>query len=367
MAIVLSHMTALEVIRRWDAPAIIERGRLSRPPDAPQAMPSLRELTEIETRTSALDGLEKPLHLIVSTEGGRHLSKGAIAHLCSCRLTDRSCFSLTPDVLCSMPELVALQMAEYASELELLLLLDELCGYYGIQPASKSGLVKRRDPLTTPERIEALLAELGPVRGSIKLRRALARCRVRSGSPMESRMAHLLEMPCSAGGFGMEVVSLNEPMLVERMRGLLSGCSRRVREPDILVLAPEGRGTENMPFRSVGFDYQGAYHRDSLQECRDIDRRNELLGCGTKDYEIDALHFGDLEYLEGIVSKARRDLGIVEAGMSDLQRSALMARRRRLHAALEAADGLSWTGRKVPVYMRGSRKRRGEDGRESLA
>lgn len=266
-------------------------------------MPSLRELTEIETRTSALEGLERPLHLIVSTEGGRHLSKGAIAHLCSWRLTDRSCFSLAPDVLCSMPELVALQMAEYASELELLLLLDELCGYYGIQPASKSGLVKRRDPLTTPERIEALL----------------------------------------------------------------SGCSRRAREPDILVLAPEGRGTENMPFRSVAFDYQGAYHRDSLQECRDIDRRNELLGCGTKDYEIDALHFGDLEYLEGIVSKARRDLGIAEASMSDLQRSALMARRRRLHAALEAADGLSWTGRKVPVYMRGSRKRREEDGRESLA
>lgn len=350
MGIVLSHVTALEVLRRWDAPRLIERGRLERPARLPDRMPSPAQLACALERVPCLADVSLPLHVLVGTERGRHRSDLLRAHLTSAQLPPAALFRLAPDVLCAGAELVALQMSEFATDIELLLLVDELCGHYGIQPLARSGLVSRPDPLTSVSRIGGLLDALGDVRGASKLRRALARARERSGSPQESRTVHRLEFSVRCGGFGLEVVGLNDPVLVGRADALLSGVSERVRRPDILLLAPEQASGE-MPFAGVAIDYQGAYHRDPLQEGRDINRRNELLAAGIKDYEVAREHAADLTYMNWLVSCVRRDLGLAEPRPPRAVGEARAARRARLAEKLDAADGLRWTGRDLPLVM----------------
>lgn len=354
MSIVLSHITALEILRRWDAAALIARGRRARPLRVPGCMPTDAELAEAYERTPMLADCERPIHVLVSSVGGRHASGGAVAHLSQGCWPTTSFFSLAPDVTCSGPELVLLQMSEYATELELLMLVDELCGYYAVQPAAKTGLVKRYDPLTSVDKVATFLTEVGPRRGSVKLGRVLSMARDQSGSPAESRAAHLLELPPIRGGNDLPIVAMNDSLLVARADGLLAPCSERVRKPDILLLAPDEDRPRVTPFRAVALDYQGGYHRDPLQEGRDINRRNELLACDIKDYEIASEHAADLDYLDWLVGRIRRDLGIERGRVRPEREAARRARREALHKQLLAADGLHWTNRSEPLVMRGA-------------
>lgn len=346
MDIILSHTTALEVLRRWDSLRLIESSSATRQPELPSRMPTAREIEPVLAREHALSGATPPLHVLVASSAGRHPSSKVVAHLALHNYPDGSFFSIGPGVLCSTPELVALQMAEYATGLELLMLVDELCGHYGIQPRSSTGLVKRNTPLTSVARISAFLDKVGTARCVAKLRRALARARDRSGSPQESRSTHRLEFEPIRGGYGLDVVALNDPIAVERSDALLVGVSTRIRKPDIILLAPGGETDAPTPFLGVALDYQGEYHRERAQERRDINRRNELLAADIKDYEIDKEHYDDVDYLDWLVSCIRNDLGIPEPRVSARSQASWRERRERLCAELAAADGLHWTGRR---------------------
>lgn len=360
MDIIVSHITALEVLRRWDSFKLVETSEAVRNPTLPNRMPTAREIKASLEQLRPLSGATLPLHVLVASTAGRHPSPKAVAHLAQRDLPDGSFFSLAPGVFCSSPELVALQMAEYASDLELLMLVDELCGHYGVQPRSSKGLVKRRDPLTSVARISSYLDKVGAARCAAKLRRALERARDRSGSPMESRCAHRLEFEPIRGGYGLEVVALNDPVAVERSDALLVGMSTRVRKPDIILLAPGDDACARTPFRGVALDYQSEYHREEAQEARDINRRNELLAVDVKDYEIDKEHYDDVDYLDWLVSRIRSDLGIPEPCLSARSQATWRDRRVRLCRDLAAADGLHWTGRKRGIVMAGAADFKGE-------
>lgn len=262
MDIILSHITALEVLRRWDSFKLVEASAATGQIAPPERMPTVREIESRLAGLCPLSGVTLPLHLIVASPSGRHPSPRAIAHLAAHCYPYGSFFSLAPGIFCSAPELVVLQMAEYATELELLMLVDELCGHYGIQPRASKGLVKRSTPLTSVAKIAAFLDKMGAARCVPKLRRALERARDRSGSPQESRSTHRLEFEPIRGGYGLEVVALNDPVAVERSDALLAGMSTRIRKPDIILLSPDARGDAPTPFRGVALDYQGSYHRD---------------------------------------------------------------------------------------------------------
>lgn len=355
MKMMLSHTSALEVIRRWDSFRLLERGRQDEPWHVPRKTPSVSEVLSVRDRVPALESAALPLHVVVGSDSGRHQSAAVIAHLYTGDLPAEACFSLAPGVSCATPELVVLQMAEYATELELTLLIDELCGLYAIQPAARTGLVQRRDPLTSTQRIRELLERLGPIRGSAKVGRALVAARSRSGSPRESMTAHRLEMSARRGGYEIPVVSLNDSLLVERADRIVAGAEHRIRKPDIMILAPEGPARVRMAFRAVAIDYKGEYHRDPWQESRDTDRRNELLAQGVKDYEIEREHFGDLGYMDWLAEMVRRDLGLEQPRRSPRAEQTYRARRASLARELAAIDGLSWTARQNALLMEGSR------------
>ena len=355
MDIIVSHITALEVLRRWDSFKLVEASEAVQNPILPDRMPTAREIKASLEQLRPLSGATLPLHVLVASTAGRHPSPKAVAHLAQRDLPDGSFFSLAPGVFCSSPELVALQMAEYASDLELLMLVDELCGHYGVQPRSSKGLVKRRDPLTTIDKIRDFIDRMGPCRGGAKLRRALMQARERSGSPRESKTVHRLEFCPRIGGYGLEVVGLNDPVLVERADAALGEAQGRIRKPDIMLLAPADVPVGAIPFRGCALDYQGEYHRDEVQQGKDTNRRNELLACGIKPYEIEKEHYDDPDYLDWLVSSIRRDLGIEEPCLSTRAREARRARRERLRQELDKVDGLTWTGRSDALLMEGSR------------
>lgn len=357
MSIFLSHTSALEVIRRWDSFRLIERGLRETAPPVPSKMPSAPEVEQMRDVSPVLADVSKPLHVLVADIRGRHHCDLVVPHLTSTPIPAFAQFELAPGLTCSSPELVALQMTEYATDLELLLLVDELCGHYSIQPHAKSGMVKRSDPITSIERISRLLDSVGPCRGSAKLRRALSLARVRSGSPPESKTAHRLEFCARRGGYNLPVVGLNNALLTDRADSIVLGTNTRIRKPDIMLLAPEEASNASMPFRAVAVDYKGVYHRDPLQDRLDANRRNELLARGVKDYEMEASHASNLEYMDWLAAKIREDLGITEPYRTKACEDAYRTRRALLASELGRIDGLSWTARDTPLIMAGHRER----------
>lgn len=353
--ILLSHTTALEVLRRADAPRLMARGTTRREVRAPESIPGAAELDAMIGRAGVAPPPTAPLHLIVADARARRARNDICAHVFPHDLPPGATFSLSPEVSCSSPELVALQMTEYATDLELLLLVDELCGLYAIQPAARFGLVQRHAPITTVERITALIDALLHCRGTSKLRCILADARACSASPRESMTAHRFEFAPSRGGYGLPVVSLNDEVALERADALLAGGATRIRKPDIMMLALEQRPGERLPFFAVAIDYKGTWHRDPMQEARDVDRRNELLARGVKDYELDAEHFASLDYMDWLAMNIRRDLGLPCPRRRPATEASYRARRALLAERICAIDGVSWHGRSTPLLMPGTR------------
>lgn len=358
MDAILSHITALEVLRRWDSFKLVRRLAPADITRAPRQAPDVEQLGALMS-LPVLAGATLPIHVLVDGRDGRRYTDAVFSHAALPAYPEGSLFLVAPGVACCGPELVALQMTEYATDLELTLLVDELCSHYSIQPSAEKGLVQRREPLTTLDKIRALIDALPGARGTKRLRSALAAARERSGSPQESKTCHQLEFPRLKGGHGIRVVGLNDPVAVERAGSVLGGAAARIRKPDLMILAPGGdvgpeRGAGTR-FAAVAVDYQGVYHRDSVQEGKDINRRNELLACDVKDYEIAKEHFADVGYLDWLASRIRRDLGLAEPRLSAQEEAAYRVRRHELNEKLRAIDGLHWTRRAKHLVMAGAR------------
>ena len=357
MDVILSHTTALEILRRWDSFRLLDRSRFSSAARAPRNSPNAEQL-DVLMSLPVLAGATLPIHVLVDERGGRRYSDVVFSHAALPAYPERSLFVIAPGVACCGPELVALQMTEYATDLELTLLVDELCGHYAIQPHSNSGLVQRRHPLTTLDKIRTLIDALPGVRGTKRLRAAISLARERSGSPQESKSCHQLEFSRLKGGHGIQVAALNDPVAVARAGAVLGEMSSRIRKPDLLILAPGGTAAPRRDggtiFSAVAVDYQGVYHRDPVQEAQDINRRNELLACDIKAYEIAKEHFSDVEYLDWLASRIRRDIGLVEPRLSSQEEAEYRRRRRALNESLREIDGLHWTARSKHLVMAGA-------------
>ena len=345
MDAILSHITALEVLRRWDSFKLVRRLAPADITCAPRQAPDVEQLGALVS-LPVLAGATLPVHVLVDGRDGRRYTDAVFSHAALPAYPEGSLFLVAPGVACCGPELVALQMTEYATDLELTLLVDELCSHYSIQPSAEMGLVQRREPLTTLDKIRALIDALPGARGTKRLRSALAAARERSGSPQESKTCHQLECPRLMGGHAKRVVGLNDSVAVERAGSVLGGAAARIRKPDLMILAPGGdvgpeRGAGTR-FAAVAVDYQGVYHRDPVQEGKDIDRRNELLACDVKDYEIAKEHFADVGYLDWLAAT----LALPSQGS---------AHKRRRHTACGAtsstrssAQSTACTGRDAP-------------------
>ena len=146
----------------------------------------------------------------------------------------------------------------------------------------------------------------------------------------------------SKGGYHFGEVALNDPVEVRR---LSSGIPQfRVRKPDLILLSPGGPTRDPIPFRGVAFDYHGDWHTDPEQVKRDTRRGNELLASGIKSYVLWKKDYDNLDYMDSIMERARRDLGLAPRKLSRARAAKERRASKKLHAELERIDGVNWSG-----------------------
>ena len=340
MMIVLSHFSALDAFRMCgsrDALAPLPRDG-ARPPARVPRKPALLALID---QSPLLSRLERPLHLLVSTDAGRNRNALVRAHLQRDPLPSGSLLSLCDEVACVSPEHLVVQMAPLLTQLELTCLIDELAGLYAISPAEPEGMVQRERPLMTTESLRAHLRELGPRPGARQARRALEDARELSGSPRESKLSLRLLLPPARGGYHLNVLSMNEPLVVERI------CSRMgdgVRKPDLLVgPAPSSRGRELDEL--VAVEYHGRHHDKPSQLVEDANRTNELKAIGVSEYIVRREHYRSLDYMDGLAQRIRAELGLPRIALSREEGAQRRLNRLELYRELELIDGVVWNGR----------------------
>lgn len=335
MDILLTHTTALEALRsarlRWR----LERRERC---DAcvPDDVPTSEELRTLIARTPELARTELPLELLVTRDAPRRRTKLARTHPSPAELPAGSAFEVASGVRCVSPEHLPVVMAPALTDLELVFLLSELLGLYAIAPGHEDGMLQRREPLTTPELLLGHLDTLGSERGTDRVRRTLARACVRSGSPRETKLSMRLGFTRAQGGYGFDVLSMNDPLAVRRVHDAMRP---GVRKPDILLRAPSADG------RGVAVEYDGKDHNSAEAHTRDAERHTELIALGLDEHIVTAQQYGNLDYMDGLAEIIRDALGIPKPRLTPERAARQRRRRQELFEELELIDGVHWNGR----------------------
>lgn len=341
MDITLSHITALEMIRQPYFPKRLANSA-SCPTSLPDRMPRKAELIKSVSANPQLKNATLPLHVLVGPDCPRNRTKLVCPHVFSATPPSGSFVSLAPGIRCVSPLLLPVLMAPHLTHNELVLLLAELLGVYVVNPSASKGLVQRARPLISPDQLRAFLDELGSARGTAMVRAALDETPVGAASPMEAKLYIRSTRGFSKGGYHFGEVALNDPVEVRRLSTEIP--EFRVRKPDLILLSPGNPTRDPMPFRGVAFDYHGEWHTDPEQVKRDTKRGNELLASGIKSYVLWKSDYDNLDYMDSIMERARRDLGLTPRKLSRARAAKERRARKKLHAELERIDGVHWSG-----------------------
>lgn len=329
MDILFSHFSALTVLRSYRCRAVD-----GVPPDkgaVPAVTPGKDELLREVRSSGLLRGLELPIELLAGSHKQR--SKTIYVHRLQYPLPRRAILNLG-GFKCVSPEHVVVQMASRLDDLQLAVLLGELMGTYAIDPILGE-MRQVKEPMTTPDALQAYLEDLGSFPGTSRVRRCLRMMPPGSGSPRETRLALRLSLPPALGGYHLPVAALN---MVVNVQGLRADLPLHTRRPDILLaVLGVGPGREGR-HRYVAIEYDGATHYGEERHARDVERQTELMVAGLKEYVVGRQQYADLEYMDGLASLIRKDLGMSRIGLTrDVERRRREL-RRQLYLRLEAID-----------------------------
>lgn len=338
MDVLLTHTTALEALRTWGVQGLIEGDQCS-VLEVPTRVVREVELRELIDSSALLQSLSTPLHLLSSGTRASRRTRLVHEHLQRDSLPRGSIVRLAPGVRCVSPEHLAVQMSFSLTLLELTVLLSELLGLYAICPTSEKGMYQRERPLMTPESLLVHLDALGPRKGTRLVRRALAMACVRSGSPRETKLSLRLSLRPELGGYGLSILSMNEPVEVRRIHDRMK---KGMRRPDILIAGPEqpGRGR-----RVAAVEYNGRDHDAPQQIAEDARRTNELVAVGIPEFVVRREQYDDLDYMDGLVDRIREKIGLPRQVRGVELSTRLRRLRWELYTELEQIDGVTWKGR----------------------
>lgn len=320
-------------MRLADAPRLLAAAE---PLDIPDAKAPTKSETDRWLGSRSIGRLlSRPVHLLVADRGGSRDNETFRSHVLCGDLPAGSFLRVGVGLAVPCPKLLVLQMARLATPLELVLLIEELCGTYAVQPADPSGMLQRKEPLTSRARILEFVDKLNRPPAAAKVREACSFAFDASGSPMESRLALRIAWPRRKGGYNMPILSMNEDLEVARIwRGLEES---HVRRPDILFSLPR----DGAP--GYCLDYHGGVHgRDGRAEA-DAVRANELLAFGLQPFAIWHVQYEGTAYLDRLVDGVLRGkLGLPAHRVTAARRALELTRREALLAELDVIDGLSW-------------------------
>lgn len=244
----------------------------------------------------ALRGLATPVHLLVSRRQDCLRSGLKVAHLWSAPALWGSFARVDDGLYVSSPEFCVLQMARLLTTVELVRLIDELCGTYVLAPCpedpyrnafSLTSVVYLRDYLTR--------AKAAGVRGAQEAARALRFAADGAASPMETILSLLLCLPCRSGGYGVPLATFNQrPRDVPGADPAMRGCHRCD-----LLWRREG----------VALEYEGEKtHAGAMQTTRDSQRDNALAMRGQALIKVTKAQVYDVDAFDVV---ARQVLGLL--------------------------------------------------------
>lgn len=343
MTIAFSHTTALEILRDTALGPRIARERA--PMELGDAAPDLDRIGEALSGIGVALSGENPAEVAYLGASGYHASEMRVAHRYVTAPPQGAFLRVTDDVCVASPELLLVQMAAYATELELVLLACELFGLYSLSDGSEFGLVQRKAPLTSKERVLAFLSAGVELLFTRKARAAVERACEMSGSPRESMLYLRLSLPRRLGGYGLPVLAMNESVELARLGDLFR--SRRQRRPDLVLSLPDG----DRP--GICVEYAGAPHLGQGRPQLDDLRQNELMAAGFSPYTIWGEQYNSANYMDDLVDNVIRGrLGLPRRRPGEKRLAIERAQRDLLLCELNAIDGHTWgASRQGPEYQ----------------
>lgn len=276
----VSHQTALAYLLRMpnlrDADA-----RPSRASAIPDSVPSAAEAQALlEALVPNLVEGADALDVLVSTNSGRHQTKGLRARLCTTKLPAGSFIpadAMGIEFYLCAPELVFLQMASEVELDHLIYVGFALCSSFRLDEYAPGGCALREwsdAPLTSVARIRSYLERVpAGTKGRGAALRALEHVRDGARSPYEIGLAMVIGMPLRLGGYALGETVMNPEVKVYDGVDVRGQVRWVTRIPDILVSARDSNGV----LRRVGVDYDAKLtHGAPDRVARDLDRRNLL-------------------------------------------------------------------------------------------
>lgn len=187
--------------------------------------------------------------------------------------THQPCFfQYRKGVFVSTPEALFVQLSRKGGTVDLLKLSFELCGTYAIDERSDVGF-RNRPALTSVERLRdfALSIGLGDKSRTVK---ALRFARDGSASPMETRLALMLGLPPSKGGYGLGMPQMNHEIRASKQ--LNKRLSHTVYHCDLF-----------WPESKVALEYDSsAFHANAQALTKDSKRMNDLEAMGITVFTV---------------------------------------------------------------------------------
>ncbi|MDO4436798.1 MAG: hypothetical protein Q4B77_02450 [Coriobacteriaceae bacterium] len=213
-------------------------------------------------------------------------------------LTERDVHELVPGLCVVCEELCFLQAASSLDALRLSELGYKLCGMYETSLSHDGSLgFTSRPPLTSRSSIQLYLEQHAGFKGVKKARKALARVRDHSRSPMETALAMMICLPRRLGGLGYRGIDMN--VRIEIPEHLRTITTSNHLEVDIYAAQ-----------KHIGIEYDGEVHAPAQQRARDAERHTVLAALGIRTHVITRVQFSEQLALHRALNAVALDLNI---------------------------------------------------------
>ena len=277
MSLVISHYSALEILRSANSPVIPEHYSSA---SLSSRLPSHAERKElwIEVAHTYECKLRPPISILMSSSSPTYHPKGIYIHRSRESFNSKCFLQLFEDIYCTSPLYLPFQMSSILSEIELTLLICELLGTYSYR--STGVLLSKKEPLITKEQLREFLETMKGKRCYRKVHNAFLYACEMSASPMESKLYLRFTYPWHKGGYNLKNILLNPEIYLKQLDA--TNNKVRVRKPDLLVSNPLLHNDSQHPVKAVAIEYNGDYHDSLEQQHLDCIRYNELLSHGIK-------------------------------------------------------------------------------------
>lgn len=263
------------------------------------------DLLSVRRGLPELRGWERPVDVLVGSRSGRNSHGGVRSHLATGTFPEGSFMRLASGVMLPHPALLAAQLAGALSDVGVLELLSELCGFFVLDEGSPMGvcgcpllcsLASVRGYL---ERLRAHRREAGQrgVAGVAKVLGLLDLAFERAASPGEAALAMLLSLPMERGGYGLARPELNLLVRLGTPGAVLAGFEEVVSD-----LTWPGR---------LMVDYQGREaHKVRARRMSDEAKRLAVLDAGMGHLQVFSEQLRREGSMDAVARTAARFLGV---------------------------------------------------------